>query len=1244
MTAILQWNCRGYSSNYEEIISLIRKYQPKVILLQETMLGVLTPRAPSGYSIITSSQTGRAVPGDGLAILIRNGIPSKPCNLTTNIPAIAIQVRLDQLYTICNVYLPHHQDISSQEVENLFNQLSEPTIIAGDFNAKHTLWGNVMNDRRGHLIENIITQSTLTLLNTGSPTHFHVQSGSYSAIDLSICSASVPITMEWMVEDGLFGSDHYPIIMNEIRPNQVQREPRLKLDKADWPQYYKETIIDPFNEIMKIPSIDMLIEFYNDHITSAAISTIPKSTGRPQPHRVPWWNIDCTTANYERKRALRRYQRTGAVVDKISYNRARARAKYIKKKARKESWQNYVSTINIKTPMSKIWSRMRKMRGIYKSIQNPILKDQNEMKSDPTQVAEILANHYENVSSSQRYCDKFRRIQIQQENNEHNFKTKANHSYNIQFNYNELASALKNSKESAPGNDQIPYKLIDKSHKTSKMFLLSIFNRIWISEEFPSSWRMGLVLSFLKQGKPPEDPRSYRPITLTSCVGKLLEKMVNTRLMMVLEAHNMIPREQFGFRKMKSTIEPLVKTTSDILSAFKQKKNVLCVSFDIEKAYDTTWKHGILQALHDNNLRGHLPIYIRNFLTDRKFQTIIGSARSEDHTQEQGVPQGSVISCTLFSLAINGILSVVPHAINAHLYVDDLIMYTTGTYLSGLERRMQAAINKVNKWAEDHGFRFSTSKTVSIYFNRKRNIQPPPQLFLNNNPIPSKSHIKYLGMLLDEKLDWKEHIRQLKVNCTQRLDILKVLSHTTWGADRTILLRLYRSIIRSKLDYGSMIYSSAKPNILSTLDPVHNAAIRLCTGAYRSSPVISLYADAGEPPLNHRRQQLLLQFYARSQQMTSSIIYDYVQPLTNVEIVNIPNHSNPIHMEITKALNGINISKFPVIPFKFGQDARWTLGEEVLCDGYECPAKRTLRPTQLKHLFTQHCLEEHENAKQIYTDGSKNRGLVGSAAVNGDTAITRKLPPSASIFSAELTGIIDGLRMAEQSTENNFVIYVDSKSAIQITTHFYSCHPLISRITRLLVKLKLDHKKVVFCWCPSHVGVTGNELADREANDAANNGPVTSNLPLPCRDYYPVIKESLREKWRDEWHQVGGNKLRRIKEDTLPLPSSNIQNRYHSRILTRLRIGHCTFSHQHLMEKRPIPECPYCLSVPISVRHVLSECQMTANARERHFPQTRLMNNPDSIMKTLLIDGQNESFNIAPLVEFIKELDLYFKI
>ena len=142
-------------------------------------------------------------------------------------------------------------------------------------------------------------------------------------------------------------------------------------------------------------------------------------------------------------------------------------------------------------------------------------------------------------------------------------------------------------------------------------------------------------------------------------------------------------------------------------------------------------------------------------------------------------------------------------------------------------------------------------------FNRKRS-HAEPNLTLNGRTILVRDSAKFLGMTFDERLTWKAHIRNLKTECIKKLASIQCVSHTNWGADRTMMLRLYRAIVRSKLDYGAIVHASANDKLYSSLDPVHNRAIRLCTGAFRSSSMQSLYAESGEQPLSSRRMQLLI--------------------------------------------------------------------------------------------------------------------------------------------------------------------------------------------------------------------------------------------------------------------------------------------------------------------------------------------------------------------------------------------------
>ena len=187
--------------------------------------------------------------------------------------------------------------------------------------------------------------------------------------------------------------------------------------------------------------------------------------------------------------------------------------------------------------------------------------------------------------------------------------------------------------------------------------LLNIFNYIWTTGKFPEDWTYATIIPIPKPGKDLAEPNNYRPIALTSCLCKTLERMINKILTWFLDSNNHISRFQSGFRSDRSTTDNLVRLETFIRDAFIKKEHVVSVFFDLEKAYDnTTWRYSILKDIHKLGLRGRLPTFIENFLADRAMQVRVGSSLSDYYDQEQGVPQGDVLSTTLFSIKINYIV------------------------------------------------------------------------------------------------------------------------------------------------------------------------------------------------------------------------------------------------------------------------------------------------------------------------------------------------------------------------------------------------------------------------------------------------------------------------------------------------------------------------------------------------------------------------------------------------------------
>jgi len=1231
--SVIQWNIRGYHSRYSDLVGILDTYKPTCFVIQESMLGARIPIPPRDYSMETFSPTGQAIPGDGLVTLIHRSSAYTKLHINTDLQAMAIRVQLNKLYTICNIYINPNQHVTPQQIVHIIDQLPQPYLLLGDINGKHPLWGNTHSDRIGNIFENIISNNDVYLLNNGQATHFHIQTATSSAIDISLCSPEISLDLNWSVLDDTYGSDHFPLMIRESEPAEVIREQRYVMKKADWKLYKQCT---ETGLTADSPTIDEDVKNFNDLVTRACNLSIPRATGPGRRRPNPWWNDECTLANMERKRALRKYQRTKCIADRITLRRTTARATYVKNQARKNSWNDYISTLTVDTPMTKIWNRIGKMRGKYPVHHPPCLTINNNTISEQADVANALGAHYASISSDNSYSERFRRIKAQHESRALNCETNVRHPYNDPITMTELLGTIRQTKKSAPGPDNISYDMIRNLHITAHHFLLSIFNRVWLDSVYPSLWRDATVLSFLKPGKPSSDASSYRPIALTSCTGKLMEKIINMRLMKYLETNNCISPVQFGFRKMHSTIDAVTRLHTDVSDALAKREQAVCVLFDMQKAYDTAWRRGILEMLHSWGLRGVMLKYITNFLTNRKFKTKIGSNYSRHFQQNEGVPQGSVLSCTLFIVAINGVIDVIPPGIKSSLYVDDLVIYGASSRIVALERRIQVAVNNILEWTLTHGFTLSTTKTVAIHFHRKKRLQPEPTIYMSQRPIIFRDNARFLGMILDQRMSWKPHIAQLRTQCLTRLNLLKTLSRKTWGGDRTTMLRLYRAYIRPKLDYGCTVYGSARVNILAMLDPVHNLAIRLSTRAFRSSPVQSLYAESGEPPLHTRRQQLSLQYYVRTKQLPQSPAYNSVHhPVDNGCRLSFRDRM----LTLTRDLG---LDQFDVSPNFVTDDPVWRVRHDLVCEGVKSPSKNNIQANHLKALFIDHQRTCHSNEYHIYTDGSKNNENVGSAAVSADARILRRLCGTSSIFTAELRALHDALVIASNSAALKITIFSDSKSVLQALQIHNNNHPIVSEIVHWLLLLSDRNKDISFCWVPSHVDIDGNETADACAREAANSDALPIMRAIPCKDYYPLIRKVMMDRWQDQWNEVGVNKLRTIKESVLTWPSSQQKSIKDSTILTRLRIGHTALTHGFLMEQGNAVYCDDCL-VPLTVLHVLTECPSTEDTRRRFYPA--LSNHaPVDRLKGMLAEVRGEMYNIGTLLLYLRHLNIYSKI
>ena len=334
---------------------------------------------------------------------------------------------------------------------------------------------------------------------------------------------------------------------------------------------------------------------------------------------------------------------------------------------------------------------------------------------------------------------------------------------------------------------------------------------------------------------------------------------------------------------------------------------------------------------------------------------------------------------------------------------------------------------------------------------------------------------------------------------------LRVVAHKDWGANGSTLLKLYRSHVRSKLDYGCVVYGSARKSTLEALDRVQNAALRTCLGAFRTSPVLSLHVEAGELCLELRRQQLCLQYITKLRSNPGNPKFSCVfgtgfrrlfEAKPNfIATLGVRTRQNVLESGII--LDSIAITSTPYV-------APWMMkAPDYQLSMHTLGSKSEVSPTVFQSKFNE-LLNQYDGYTRIFTDGSKIGELVGAAALVSSRVHNKRLPNNASIFSAEARGILLALGMFRRHQGGKLLFLCDSLSCLQSLQKRDLSHPLIAEILCGVHRLLSCGTEVVFMWVPSHVGLAGNSEADTAAK-AALMLPM-SHLTVPHSDYSSLIR------------------------------------------------------------------------------------------------------------------------------------------
>ena len=320
----------------------------------------------------------------------------------------------------------------------------------------------------------------------------------------------------------------------------------------------------------------------------------------------------------------------------------------------------------------------------------------------------------------------------------------------------EVLPLIKNLKNIATTNEEIPARVLKWSPDCFSKLISDGFNLMLQSGSFPDCLKIARVVPLSKDSRNNTQPSNYRPISLLPIISKIYEKLLASRFVSFLESNNVINPRQYGFLKGKDTTLACLDLINAILPAFTVKSICICLFFDFSKAFDCV-DHGILlRKLYIYGFRGGVFNLMRSYLSNRKQYVCVGGTVSETKNLSCGVPQGSTLGPLLFNLYANDIYYLNLHK-KMSQYADDTSYLIMGNDLHDMVGRVNNDLTLFYDWCRANKLLLNLNKTKAIMFSSKK-ITEPPTLIVNNISIGFVSSLKYLGLTLDNKLNYFGHI------------------------------------------------------------------------------------------------------------------------------------------------------------------------------------------------------------------------------------------------------------------------------------------------------------------------------------------------------------------------------------------------------------------------------------------------------------------------------------------------------
>jgi ribonuclease HI len=1180
----MHWNAEGVNSKRDgyskklELENILNEEQVSICCLQETHLNQDIAFKIRGYQCFRSDRKDRRK--GGILTLVRNNIIA--VQLGTYMEGAEyqmLQLRTESTdFHLLNYYCPNDRLLALETIPK-----KERVIICGDFNSHSQSWGYDHMDKRGEELENWQDENGFILINQpcDPPTFYSRSWHTTSTPDLSFHSSGLEWSITRTVGKQLGGSDHRPVFLTVANATIKESStlPRWNYKKADWTMYQHRTSLLT-KDISTDKDINKVVEDFSKSILQAAHETIPRGARKEYK---PYWSNELEKLHNDVETARKQAESSPSQMHHNNYQQAKAKFQRAKMLARRTSWKEKTEALNFEKDTRKLW-KLAKQLNDEDTGRNPriaICKDGNILtgKQAADYFAESFANDNNIIISPEKQreiCEK--RQTTGSDVNIHEIMEKPITSRELEV----AISKLKMRK--SPGIDGVSNEMIKHLGSPAKTKLLQIFNICWTSGKVPQTWREAIMIPLKKPGKDSTTASSYRPISLTSCLCKTMERIINLRLQWYLESEKLLAPQQAGFRQCYSTEDQATYLSQEIEDAFQDKKVVLTAWIDLKKAFDKVWKEGLLKKLRNNSVNGRMYQWIKAYLHNRRARVQLDGRKSKKILLRHGVPQGGVLSPTLFLVYINDLVAELPHGTKVAMYADDLVIWCSDEYATVATKLLQRALDALTSWANRWCVSINTDKCSTTLFTLSPK-QKASIMKINGELLREDKQPTYLGVTFDDRLTWKPHINKAATKARRKLAILRKLSGTTWGANGKILNKIYQQSIRPHLEYGSAAWCPASKTTLQELDKVQNQALRVLTGAMKSTPIVEMENMGRTQALRERRDTKVLIQAEKFKCMPNHPMKSRFQNLAMGRL----KRSSFIHQAKRISRQHSDLPEVDIPLNSVPEQTPWReepgLPVHIQVEIKGIIDKEEQNSIQ-RRVATLSFLDEeypHDLWVRAYTDGSAH-----NAIMNGGAGVYIEYPNNnrdvigipTGKFCHNYDAEVQAIKVAiETLLDTNLdplpvVFLTDAKSVLQALQT-----KKLPGLQTLLTELR-KQRKVTMQWIPSHCGIPGNERADRLAKrGAANEQP---DVPISYHQKKKMIRTIRASKRTQDDYQI--------------------LNRPEQVIIMRLRTGHNRLR-SHMYTKFKIGDSAICTcgQAPQTTGHILQDCPEHETLRQTYW-------------------------------------------